>query len=242
MVAKSVIAELSQRIRRMERSAGRAGQDHEQDLLPCTLPGLDQLLCAAGWPRGCLIEWLAEGHGTGSASVALLASRSTWRDGVLVVIDSHGELYAPGALPFAVDVASTVFVRPKHPPDMLWSLEQALRTRGVGAVVCDIEQLSSKAARRLQLAAESSGSVGILLRPERARRQPSFAEYRFLVRPWPRDRTDRSSARRWRVELLRARGKCPAGALIVEFDDGPRGLCVAAELASATSASRAAGA
>ncbi len=249
MVARDVIADLSQRIRTIERTGQRCAT--KSDLTANGLPGLERLLCEAGWPRGGLVEWLAEGRGTGSMCLALWASRAAWHDSLLVMIDSQRELHAPAAVPFAVDLSKTVFIRPERPPDALWSLEQALRTRGVGAVVCDVEQLSPQACRRLQLAAETGGGLGILLRPAKARGQPSFAEYRFLVQPLPppiqvaerlgyvaESLRDSASAvsRRWRVELLRGRKRFGGDSVIVELCDGPNGLSLAAELASATPA------
>ena len=155
------------------------------------------------------------------------------------MIDSHREWHAPALRHggFAVDLNKTVFIRPEQPLDALWSLEQALRTRGIGAVVCDVEKLSSQACRRLQLAAETGGGLGILLRPALARRQPSFAEYRFLVQPLPPpNKSDVAVSRRWRVELLRARKQFAQRSIVVELSNDSDGLCVAAELASATPA------
>ena len=64
MAARDVIADLSQRIRTMERMGHRCAA--ESDLVANSLPGLERLLCDAGWPRGGLVEWLAEGRGSGS--------------------------------------------------------------------------------------------------------------------------------------------------------------------------------
>ncbi|MBM3970900.1 MAG: hypothetical protein FJ302_13730 [Planctomycetes bacterium] len=233
MATRQIIAELSQRIRTIERTSQRAAP--QTDLALNGLPGLERLLGDAGWPRGCLVEWLAEGRGAGSTSLALWASRAAWRDNLLVMIDSQREWHAPAAMSFAVDLNKTVFIRPEQPLDALWSLEQTLRTRGIGAVVCDVDKLSSQACRRLQLAAETGGGLGILLRPAMARRQPSFAEYRFLVQPLP-NTSDAAVSRRWRVELLRARRQFAQRSIVVELSNGSDGLCVAAELASATPA------
>ena len=235
MVARNVISELSQRIRTIERASHRCAP--QSDITPNGLPGLERLLGEAGWPRGCLVEWLAEGCGTGSTGLALWASREAWRDNLLVMIDSRRELHALAAMPFAVDLRRTVFIRPEQPPDALWSLEQVLRTRGVGAVVCDVERLSTQACRRLQLAAEIGGGVGILLRPAQARGQPSFAEYRFLVQPLPPpNKSAAAVSRRWRVELVRARRQFVERSIVVELSNGPDGLRVVAELGSATPA------
>ncbi len=253
MAAREVIADLSQRIRTMERTGHHRAAG--ADVIANRLPGLERLLCEAGWPRGKLVEWLSEGRGSGSMGLALWASRAAWHDRLLVMIDSRRELHAPAAVPFAVDLSKTVFIRPERPSDALWSLEQVLRTRGVGAVLCDVEQLSPQAYRRLQLAAETGGGLGILLRPAKARGQPSFAEYRFLVQPLPSPTksTERlgyvaeslrdsgsvamaGASRRWRVELLRGRKRFGGDSVIVELSNGPDGLCLAAQLASATPA------
>ncbi len=235
MVARSVITELSQKIRTIERASHRCAP--QSDITLNGLPGLERLLGEAGWPRGCLVEWLAEGCGTGSTGLALWASREAWRDNLLVMIDSRRELHAQAAVPFAVDLSRTVFIRPEHPPDALWSLEQVLRTRGIGAVVCDVEKLSSQTCRRLQLAAEVGGGLGILLRPAQARGQPSFAEYRFLVQPLPPpNKSDAVVSRRWRVELVRARRQFVERSIVVELSYAQDGLRMAAELASATPA------
>ena len=235
MGTRPIIAELSQRIRAIERT--RHLTVAEPGRTAIGVSALANLLSEPGWPRGCLVEWLADGRGTGSTSLALWASRAAWRDNLLVLIDSQRELYARAATPFDVDLSKAVFIRPEHPPDALWSLEQTLRTRGIGAVVCDVEKLSSQVCRRLQLAAEIGGGLGILLRPAQAQRQPSFAEYRFLVQALPPpDKPEAVVSRRWRVELLRARRQFAERSVVVELSNGSDGLCVVSELAAATPA------
>lgn len=248
MAARHIIADLSQRIRALERTQRSSVPTAEYTTTGVgskaqgtiqSLPSFERWLGEAGWPRGCLVEWLAEGCGSGAASLALWASQAAWRNKLLILIDSQREFHAPAAIPFAVDLRRTVFIRPAQSSEALWSLEQALRTRGIGAVICDVEQLSPQQSRRLQLAAETGGGLGILLRPGSARGQPSFAEYRLGVQPLPLPHATSTSAgvsRRWRVELLRARQRFGGDAVIVELSDGPRGLCLAAKLASATPA------
>ena len=103
--------------------------------------------------------------------------------------------------------------------------------------MCDVDRLSPQACRRLQLAAEIGGGLGILLRPAQARGQPSFAEYRFLVQPLPPpNKSDATVSRRWRVELLRARKQFAERSVVVELSNGPDGMCVASELGSAAPA------
>jgi protein ImuA len=56
---------------------------------------------------------------------------------------------------------------------VLACFEEGLRHKGLGAVVAEVAPLSMTASRRLQLAAESSGAIGIAIRrwaPDRGRR------------------------------------------------------------------------
>jgi len=241
---KELLRSLSQQIRQLERSRCRSHRESEavtQDGVASLLP----LLGTRTPPSGCLIEWLAEGSGAGVATLAWLMIRSLKRAGVFVVIDSRRELYAPGLVPLGVDLRRVVVLQPETPADALWALEQSLRTRGVGGVLCEIERLSASQFRRLQLAAETGETWGMLLRPAHVRRQPAWAETRLLVTPQFR-RSDipgrpdgpgsPSSGRRWRVEVLRAKGQFSGGVTQVELSDEPDRLRLVSELASATPA------
>ena len=58
---------------------------------------------------------------------------------------------------------------------MLACFEEGLRHGGLGAVVAEVARLSMTASRRLQLAAETSGTIGIAIR--RWRRQTEAADF-----------------------------------------------------------------
>jgi len=58
--------------------------------------------------------------------------------------------------------------------------------------VADVQRLSWLEARRLQLAAEQGGGLGLLIRPEAVRHQPSWADVRLLVEPLPTTSPDMS--------------------------------------------------
>lgn len=238
----AIISELTGRIRQLERSQCRAVRD-DVDCPECLLPGLGRWLVDSCWPRGGLVEWLFDGDGAGAVSLALLATQTTASHDLAVVIDGRGEFYAPAVAALGIDFRSTVFVRPERITDALWSAEQALRTSGIGRVVCEAEKLSPQAFRRLQLAAETGGSLGVLLRPERVRHQPSWAEYRLLIRPLamagPHD--SGGSMRRFVVELLKAKRQFTGETCVWELNHGPDGrVRVVPELAVATAATRAA--
>jgi protein ImuA len=76
-----------------------------------------------------------------------------------------------------------VLLRPKSKADALWAFDQALRCTGVGAVWAAWDRLDGRDFRRLQLAAESGRTLGILVRPSSRRGELTWAEVQWEVRP-----------------------------------------------------------
>jgi hypothetical protein len=193
---------------------------------------LDRLLPAGGFTAGTLVEWLSPGPGSGAGTLALgVASQACQhpdrRQGALVVMDRQVRFYPPAALAAGIDPRRLILVRARSARDELWALDQALRCRGVAAVWAWLGRLDSRAFRRLQLAAESGGTLGLLVRPARVRGQPSWSEVQLLVQPQPAVApsrlpaalhepasgvaVDEPAGRRLRVTLLRCRGLGGAG-------------------------------
>jgi hypothetical protein len=74
-------------------------------------------------------------------------------------------------------------VRPSNEADEIWAIDQSLRCSGVAAVIGWPGRVSSTVLRRWQLAARSSGVVGLFVRPAAARHDPTWAEARIQVCP-----------------------------------------------------------
>jgi len=225
---------------------------------------LDRLLPDAGFRSGTLIEWIAE---KGSADqLALLAARSALgEDRVLIVIDDEESLYPPAAAALGIDLQRMILVRPgkvarrgagaetkKRPAaasvetasvktasmETLWALEQALASRGVAVTFCRLEKLSARVFRRLQLSVERGGGLGFLIRPPTARGEPSWSDVRFGVETMGEG--DSSSARRWRVEVLRCRrGAAGERFALLEYDDATNTVRPIASVSPAVSPRRA---
>ena len=181
--------------------------------------GLDRLLPEGGFRRGSLVEWLASGPGSGAATLALTTAGQAAREGgALVVVDRRGLFYPPAAVNLGIDPRRLIVVRPENEEDHAWALDQTLRWRGVAAVWCCPQKTDAHTLRRWQLAAEMGGALGLLVRSEEARDEPSWAELRLAVAPLPAGQGV-GSGRRLRVELVRARGGRVGTAIELELTE-----------------------
>jgi hypothetical protein len=263
-----IVHRLAEQVRRIERSAlpGEAAG------ISSGCAALDGLLPQGGFMPGTLVEWLAAGPASGADTLALVVARQAAAvtpekrpGGHVVVVDRHGEFYPPAARGVGLNLAELIVVRPRSERDERWAVDQALRCRGVASLVAWPERLDGRTFRRWQLAAEAGGCLGMLLRPERARREPSWAEARLWVEPRSngappsvvgsavrtkelralRERvvraTDPAGRRVW-VEVLHARGGATGRSVELEIDDATHVVRVASQLAAAKVPRRSAGA
>jgi len=228
------VRELAQRLKKMQPVEAR-------ERVSSGIAALDQLLPAGGFHQGALIEWLADGEGSGAGALALKQARQAMQTGgALVVVDHQREFYPPAAWGLEIDLERAIVVRPDNSADAIWALEQSLRSGGVAASLCWIDRLQDRVFRRLQLAAETGGGLGLLIRPSRAQAEPSWAEARLLVQPLPA--LSVSSGRRLQIKLLSCRGGTSGGAVEVEISHETGDVRVASQLADPTPLRRAAGA
>ena len=260
------IEALRARIRVLERG----GQAAPLRVLPLGPAALDERLPGGGLPltglheiEGERAEW--DDGVAGGFCLALLARLAAARDrhkrpvlaGPVLWAAAQGDLYAPGLAGFGLDPGRLLLVRAGNDRDLLWALEEGLRSGAVGAVVGEVMALDRTAGRRLQLAAEAAGLPCFLLhRPRLAGRGgagPSAAVTRWRVAPQPsligpslpevpaegEAGPGLIGRPRWRVALLRCRGAAPAD-FVMEWDhetgafalaaalrDGPLGPCAA---------------
>lgn len=211
-----IVRQLQGRVRRIE--GARRRDDEPPISTGCA--ALDALLPAGGLQRGTLLEWFpappgshgGSQRGSGAGTLAMLLARAALGEGgALVVMDRRRTFYPPAAAALGIDWERLILVRAPSEADELWALDQALRCPGVAAVWAPLEKLGAHDFRRLQLAAETSGAIGLLLRPSRLRGQPSWAHLQLLVTPRLRAASQQpgpssSVNRRLRVELIRIRG------------------------------------
>jgi protein ImuA len=112
------------------------------------------------------------------------------------------DLYGPGLVRFGLTPERLILVRAHKPAEILWVIEEALRCRGLAAVLGEVSGLSLAASRRLQLAARKSGVTALLLH-HRAEAPVTTAVTRWRA---VTAGSDAQLTPRWHVELVRCRG------------------------------------
>lgn len=211
----ALLSALRARIARLDRSGGAAavasataGTSGGNGGIPlceainAALPG------GGGLSRAAVHEVLAAEPGAAAGFCALLLARA---GGTVLWIAAEPDAWPPGLARFGLSPADLVLVQAPRPVDGLWAMEEALRCSAVAGALLVLRTLDLTAARRLQLAAEAGGALGLLLRPDEEDSAASAALTRWRVGALP---GTGSSAHdpgnpRWRLDLLRCRGGKP---------------------------------
>lgn len=206
----TTIEQLRQQIERVE-TGGRAGQS---EVVSSGCAAVDRLLSAGGYARGTLVQWIGQG-GCGMDFLSLkVAQQACQNGGALVVVDPHQQFFPSAAAALGINLEHLIVLtekgeekegrekggRPQLPAekkgaapffsgapsnDLLWAIDQSLRCPAVAAVWGPLAELDERWFRRFQLAAESSGCLGLFVQPLSAARKPTWAEVQWLVSTHP---------------------------------------------------------
>jgi len=176
-----------------------------------------------------MIELLRSGTASGGASIALMIAKQAMIDGkFLCLIDPQRQFYPPAIASLGIPLERVIALQPANHADAIWGLDQALRCSAVGVVIADIGNLEDRVARRLQLASEQGGGLGIFLRDARsAKSQPSWADVQWQIRPArfsdkipsdtsAQEQVQRQNTRWFELELAR----CSGGRIGARFQVG----------------------
>jgi cell division inhibitor SulA/protein ImuA len=190
----------------------RGGAAPPVESLPSGFAALDALLPGGGLPRGALTEILIAHEGIGELSLLLpLLARAARDERWLVFVAPPYIPYAPALARAGVDLARVLVVHPRA-ADGLWAVEQALRAGTASVVLAWLAHAEPRALRRLQLAAEAGGSLGILFRATCRGEDNSPAALRLKLEPAS------PGGACVAVHILKRRGGWPAGPVTVELD------------------------
>jgi protein ImuA len=187
------LSTLRERVRRIERPTSTAF-----GVLPFGIAEIDRALPGGGLARGALHEILgSEGDEEDGALAAAFTAEILGRlisveAGTVLWCQVQADLYGPGLAAHGLDPMLLLLLRASRDAEILWAMEEGLRTSGVVAVVGEIGVLPGVASRRLQLAAERSGVTAFVLRrwrnggqAARERNLPNAAATRWQIAALP---------------------------------------------------------
>jgi protein ImuA len=181
------LADLRERI-----SAIEGGVAKRKACLPFGVPDIDTVLPGGGLAFGAVHEFAGGGSGTvdGAAAALFAAGIAARTRGKVVWCLTRPDLFFPALAQAGLHPNRVIFVEADKEEDVLASMEEALSYGGLGAVVGELVRLPMVASRRLQLAAEKTGTMGIVVR--RWRRQTEASDFGQPT----------ASTTRWRVSVL----------------------------------------
>lgn len=185
--ANAVIAELREQIGHLEGTVAR-----KRTVLPFGLGDIDDCLPGGGLSYGAIHEFAGGGTGTvdGAAAALFAAGIAARTKGKIVWCLTRPDLFFPALAQAGLHHSRVVFVEADKEEDVLASLEEGLSFGGLGAVVGELVRLPMTASRRLQLAAEKTGTMGLIVR--RWRRQTEASDFGQPT----------ASSTRWRISVL----------------------------------------
>ena len=214
--AAALLAELKRHIDRVGRVSKNTWAT-----IPFGVEPIDAHLPDHGLAVGALHEIAGVGldleHG---AAAALFAGGALARaKGPVLWVLERRDLFAPALAQVGLGPERVIYVEAGKPAGVLLAMEEGLRHQGLAGVVGEISgRMTLTASRRLQLAAEASGTIGFALRRSRKRDDPVLAEpsaavTRWRIEPVPSPPplahapdTPGLGRGRWRLMLVRCRG------------------------------------
>ena len=223
---------------------GREHRGLSDEAIATGFTELDAILPASGWPMQGLIEVVSERWGIGELQLFLplmrhLIARGNW---VLWIAPPHLP-YAPGLAQAGIDLRRILIVggaeaplrsedfyekKPAQEPvsserlsskEALWTMEKALQTQHCGLVLAWHSHLAQPTLRRLQLAAMTGKTLGVLFMSNNSEHSPS--SMRIKIKGLSSETPETAGAYA-EVSLLKARGSYRQNSVRITLDPHPQ--------------------
>lgn len=215
----AAFAELKERIERI------AAPTRPRLVLPFGIKAIDDALPSGGLALGAVHELCEYGPDAWRAPLAPLfaaAVLARLSGPVLWCLHSR-DLFAPALARVGLHPDRVIYCETWKDSEVLPAMEDGLRHAGLAGVVGELSKLALLPSRRLQLAAESSGTIAFVVRRSNAERDEANAAFsRWRISPTTSADTGGLGRAHWRVELLRCRGAEPHSWLLEAPDASGR--------------------
>jgi len=205
------LAALRAEVRGIEDMGGRGSAG----VLPFGVAEIDARLAGGGLAVAALHEIAASSAGLWDEAAALtfIAGIAARRPGTVLWTFAKADLFAPGLAAAGLTPDRVLYAEAGSDPDVLAVMEEGLRHGGLAAVVGEVVRAPMASTRRLQLAAETCGTLALMLRRWRKPAEDPLAEpsaamtrWRLAVAPSTPLPVAGIGRARWRLILARQRG------------------------------------
>ena len=169
---------------------------------------LDGELPGGGWPRGGLVELLADDEGIGELRLVLPALRRLVEAGEWIMLVAPPHIpYAPAFAGRGIDPSRVLVVAAAEEKQRWWAAEQVLRANSAGAVLFWPHTVNDQRLRRLQLAAQEGAALAFMFTGTARAAQPSPAPLRIRLA---------AQAAQLRVDVFKRRGSVMTRPLLLD--------------------------
>ena len=162
------------------------------------------------FPKGTVHEMVCANSEQAAASGGLITgilSLLIQKGGVCIWIGRDRPLFAPALASFGVAPHQVIFISLRKDKDTLWVMEEALKCKGLTAVVCELGEMDFKQSQRFQHTVERSRVTGFVLRNAYPLSSTACAA-RWQVTPLPSTSLGELPGLgywRWQVDMLKVR-------------------------------------
>ncbi len=169
----------------------------------------------AVFPFGAVHEFIAATAEDKAASLGFIAgilSSCLKNNGAAIWITDTGNTFPPALQTFGIAPDKIIFIKLNRAKEILWAMEEALKCKGLAAVICEVKELSFLASRRLQLAVEQSQVTGFILQcnPRVINTTACICRWKITATPTAfADDMPGVGFPRWNVSLLKVRNGRP---------------------------------
>jgi len=176
-----------------------SGATYGLEAIPTGFSQLDAVLPGGGWPANAVVEIIASQWGIGELQLlAPVMASLNQAQGWLVWIAPPYIPYPPALQNMGIDTRRVIILQPDQSNnDVIWSMEKTLRSAQCAMTMAWPQRVSHTAIRRLQLAAQSGQSFGVLFRSVAAKTSPATLRLQLTATPGA-----------LKVHLLKIRGAC----------------------------------
>ena len=174
-------------------------------------PALSTELPGGGWPVGVLIDLLVQQPGVGEMRL-LRPALSALADRTVALVQPPHIPDSLGLGYIGLSLDRLLQIKTPKAADAFWSAEQILRAGSCGALILWGQHAQSSSLRRLHLAAQSSETLFMMVRPLTVAQDSSPALLRLALRP---------AAEGLMVDIVKRRGPTRAEPLSISLQPTP---------------------